>query len=123
MECIFFFKFEQSQPLVFLKLDFAQAYDKMNWELLFRTMLKMGVPKTLLRKEVKTRVYFNGAIIITFQIKKKVRQRCPLTPYLFIVVEEVFNFMIKEISKLGEIKGVTFIGGTIQQIIRQYDII
>ncbi len=118
---MFFFKksSEQSQPLVFLKLDFAQAYDKMNWELLFKTMLKMGVPKTLLRKEVKTRVYFNGAIIISFQIKKKVRQRCPLTPCLFIIVEEVFNFMIKEISKLGEIKG----GGTIQQIIRQYDII
>ncbi len=44
-------------------------------------------------------------------------------PYLFIVDEEVFNFMIKKISKFGEIKGVTFIGGTIQQIIWQCDII
>lgn len=80
IECIFFKNSEQSQPLVFLKLDFAQACDEMNWEPLFRAMV--GVTKTLLLKEVKTRVYFNGAIIISFQIKKKVRQMCPLKPYL-----------------------------------------
>jgi hypothetical protein len=45
----------------------------MNWELLFRAMVKMRVTKTLLLKEVKTRVHFNGAIIISFQIFKKVR--------------------------------------------------
>jgi hypothetical protein len=57
--------------LVFLKLNFAQACDKMNWDLWFRAMVKMGVTKKLLLKEVKTRVYFNDAIIISFQIKKK----------------------------------------------------
>ncbi len=31
------------QPFVFLKLDFAQACDKMNWEFLFKAMVKMGV--------------------------------------------------------------------------------
>jgi hypothetical protein len=43
----------RNQPLVFFKLNFAQACDKMNWEFLFRAMVKMGVPKKLLLKEVK----------------------------------------------------------------------
>jgi hypothetical protein len=34
-------------------LNFAQAYEKMNWEFLFRAMVKMGVPNKLLLKEVK----------------------------------------------------------------------
>jgi hypothetical protein len=54
---------------------------------------------------------------------KKSEAKVSFDPYLFIVVEEVFNVVIKKISKFGEIKGVTFIGGTIQQIIWQCDII
>jgi hypothetical protein len=34
---------QTSQPFVFLKLDFAQPCDKMNWEFLFKAMVKMGV--------------------------------------------------------------------------------
>jgi len=41
----------------------------MNWEFLFRAMVKMGVPKKLLLKEVEENIYFNGAIIVSFQIK------------------------------------------------------
>ncbi len=55
--------------LFFFKLNFAQACDKMNWEFLFRAMVKMGVPKKLLLKKIKARVYFDGAIIVSLQIK------------------------------------------------------
>jgi len=41
----------------------------MNWEFLFRAMVNMGVPKKLLLKEIKEKVYFDGAIIVSFQIK------------------------------------------------------
>jgi hypothetical protein len=34
---------QTSQPFVFLKLDFAQACDKMSWEFLFNAMVKTGL--------------------------------------------------------------------------------
>ena len=34
---------DQIQPLLFLKLDFAKAYDKVYWEFLFQVLEKIGV--------------------------------------------------------------------------------
>jgi hypothetical protein len=46
-----------------------------------------------------------------------VKERCPLAPYLFLIVGEVLNFMFREVLKLGDIKKITMLGGTMQQII------
>jgi hypothetical protein len=46
-----------------------------------------------------------------------VKEGWPLTPYLFCIVKEVLNFMFREAIKLGDIKKITMMGGTMQQII------
>jgi hypothetical protein len=43
--------------------------------------------------------------------------------YLIVFLPKFFNFMIKKMCNLGEIKIVTLVESTIQQIILQYDII
>jgi len=44
--------------------------------------------------------------IATFQIKRGVSQGCPLAPYLFLIMDEVWNIMIKQATTRGEIHGI-----------------
>jgi hypothetical protein len=39
-----------------------------------------------------------------------VKQGCPLVPYFFFLMGEVFNIMIKQVTKNGEIRGILFLG-------------
>ncbi len=75
--------------MVFLKLDFAKAYDKVNWGFLFDVMERVWITKEfigmvrVLFQEVDVIVYLNGSIIATFKIQCVVRWGCPLAPYIF----------------------------------------
>jgi hypothetical protein len=45
--------------------------------------------------DASTSVKVNGFATTPFEICKGVHQGCPLVPYLFLLVAEVFNAMIK----------------------------
>ncbi len=89
------------QFLVFLKFDFAKAYVKVGWDFMSLAMEKIGMANELINmvklllKNAEAIICINGSITKAFKIKKGVRQGCPLAPYLFILVDEVLNFMVK----------------------------
>jgi hypothetical protein len=56
--------------------------------------------------ETKAIVNVNGIPLLTFQISKGVQQGCPLISYLFILIGEVFNVLVKQAMESKEIKGV-----------------
>ncbi len=74
---------------MFLKFDFAKAYDKVNRGFLFDIMERVWITKEfigmvrVLFQEVDVIVCLNGSAIATFKIQCWVRQGCPLAPYLF----------------------------------------
>jgi hypothetical protein len=68
----------------------------------------------------KSTICFNGIRTSSFPIKREVKQGCPLVPYFFLLMGEVFNIMIKQVTKNGEIKGILFLGKEKEQIIDQY---
>lgn len=78
-----------NQPVVFLKLDFAKADDKVNWGFLLDVMERVWTTKEfigmvrVLFQEVDLIVCLNGSVIATFKIQCGVRQGCPLAPYFF----------------------------------------
>jgi hypothetical protein len=39
---------ESNQPLLFLKLDFSKAYDKLDWHFLFKALESLGFPSSFL---------------------------------------------------------------------------
>jgi hypothetical protein len=45
-------------------------------------------------------------------MKKKVKQEFPLTPYLFSLMGDVFNFMVKDVMRAREIERISFLGST-----------
>ena len=77
------------QPSVFIKLDFANAYDKVSWRFLFHAMRSMSyheqyVPWVqLLFRNASAAINLNGNPGKEFKIERGVRQGCPLAPYIF----------------------------------------
>ena len=113
------------QPTVFLKLDFAKAYDKVSWRFLFHAMHKMRINKQyigwmrLLFGNATAAVNINGSPGSNFQVERGVRQRCPLAPYLFLIVGEALTHVFKKAIGEGRIRGVVLPGGKKQQCISQ----
>jgi hypothetical protein len=91
---------QSNQFLVFLKLEFAKAFVKVGWDFMSLVIEMMGMAKEFINM---VKLLFKNAeaiiciICITkaFKIKRGVRQGCPLAPYLFILVDEVLNFMVE----------------------------
>ena len=111
------------QPTVFLKLDFSKAYDKVSWQFLFCTILKMNINNKfiqwvkLLFANISATVNLNETPGSTFKVERGVRQGCPIAPYLFILIGEVLTHIIKKAVVEGRLKGITLPRGKNQQSI------
>jgi hypothetical protein len=114
------------QEKIFLKLDFAKAYDKVSWDFLFLAMKRLGMDDEfidtikLLFQDAKSSSYLNGNMTHCFQIRKGVRHECPLLPYLFLLVGEILNILIKQLVGKREICRMVLIRGEREKILSQY---
>jgi hypothetical protein len=114
------------QPLIFLKLDFSNAYDMVDWGFLLKVLAKFGFPAEfvawtrMLFLDASASVKVNGSTITPFEICRGVRQGCPLAPYLFLVVAEVLNAMVKSEVYRGAILGIKLPMENRQQTLAQY---
>jgi hypothetical protein len=70
--------------------------------------------------DVESSIILNGGIIPSFSITRSVRQRCPLVPYLFFLVGEVFNIVIKDVMHNGMIEGIVMPNGNKGKTFYQY---
>jgi hypothetical protein len=103
---------KSKQSLIFLKLDFSKAYNKVEWTFLFDCMWKLGIfdefvnMTKILFKDVKVKVNVNEKPFEEFDIEKGVWQRCPLAPYLFFIIGKTLNAIIKKEQQEGRILGI-----------------
>ncbi|CAI7776480.1 unnamed protein product [Closterium sp. NIES-54] len=73
-----------------LLIDFEKAYDSVRRHFMLETIAKMGfLPRFVgwieaLLRDVHTRLCVNGWVGEKIQMRKGVRQGCPLAPYLFL---------------------------------------
>ena len=88
-----------------LKVDFEKAYDSVDWFFLDFVLEKMGFEKKWRKwiqacvSTVSLSVLVNGAPTRQFNIKRGLRQGCPLSPLLFnLVVEALSVVMDKSFS-------------------------
>ena len=114
------------QPTVFLKLDFSKAYDKVSWVFLFSAMRKLNISPIfikwvkLLFINATAAVNLNGSARESFKIEYRVRQGCPLAPYIFLIVGKTLTQVIKKAITKGRLRGIILPGGKKQQSISQY---
>jgi hypothetical protein len=95
-----------------LKLDLRKAFDCVDWEFLRLILLKIGLGIHMtnwIMSCVSTSsfvVLINGEATDFFRSGRGVRQGCPLSPLLFILVMEGLNRLLKHSFEEGLITGI-----------------
>ncbi|CAI7862180.1 unnamed protein product [Closterium sp. NIES-53] len=89
-----------------LLIDFEKAYDSVRRGFMMDTVAKLGFPPRFVRwiealhRDVHTRLCVNGWVGEQIEMRKGVRQGCPLVPYLFLCAVEPLSRLAEE-RKLG----------------------
>lgn len=97
---------------VVLKIDLSEAYDKVSWLYIRLILTHLGFGIAFIRWIMSciTMVYFfvliNGAASPFFHAKRELRQGCPLSLLLFLLVTEGLSGAIKEVKAQGHFKGI-----------------
>ena len=82
-------------PLAILSLDQEKAFDRVDWGFMRSTLVAMGFGPSfvawvdLFYHRVQSSVNVNGHISGFFSLSRGVRQGCPLSPFLYVLVSEV----------------------------------
>jgi hypothetical protein len=117
---------QTNQPLLFLKLDFLKAYDKVDLRFLFQSLTRLGFSFAfidmvrLLFQDAAAHVSINGKSTAAYSIQQGVRQGCPLVPYFFLVIGKILNHCIKCEACQGRIQGIEIPGAHEPQIMAQF---
>ena len=100
-----------------LKLDLANAFDRVRHSFLLAVLQKMGFDSnfiTLINSCISgpwISPLINGRPGPFFQSSRGLRQGCPLSPYLFILMVESFNKALDQMRCAGLITGIKFGNG------------
>ena len=86
----------QKQDLAALFLDFEKAYDRVDWDFMEGTLLRMGFPNRWIRGVSALYRNAHSSLLFArdggrrFSISRSVRQGCPIAPFLFLLAFSVF---------------------------------
>ena len=100
------------EALVAVKLDISKAYDQVEWSYLEATLRKMGFHEKWIAlmmmcvRMVSYSVLINGEPKGMIVPSRGLRQRDPISPYLFLLCTEGLSAMLKKEENEGYIKGV-----------------
>ena len=90
-----------NSPVALLSLDQEKAFDRVEWSFMRDTLLKMGFGPSfvgwvdLFYCGVQSAVDVNGHVSPFFSLSRGVRQGCPLSPLLYVLVAEVLACNIR----------------------------
>lgn len=102
-------KFTKARRLIF-KVNFEKAYDSINWNYLFEMLKYMEFPEKWIKwikesvSSAMANVLVNGSPSGEFQLTRGLRQRDPLSPFLYLAVAEGFNVLMMKAVREGLIK-------------------
>jgi hypothetical protein len=93
-----------------IKVDLAKAYDRLNWDFIYHTLLEVGYPEKWIEvvrvavTSVRTNVKWNGVRAEYFQLERGIRQGDPISRYLFVLCMDKLSHLITHAAHKGEWK-------------------
>lgn len=94
---------------VALKIDISKAYDRVDWGFLERMMLKLGFDRNwtdlvmLCVRTVNYTALVNGEPVGPIVPQRGLRQRCPLSPYMFIICAQGLSCLVDRAVTCGDV--------------------
>ena len=101
------------QPIALLSLDQEKAFDRVDWGFMHSTLVSMGFGQSFVKwvdlfyTDASSAVSVNGYLSSFFSLSRGVRQGCPLSPLLYVLVSEVLAVNIRANPR---IEGLTLPG-------------
>lgn len=91
---------------ILVTLDQEKAFDRVDHEFLMRTLAKFGFGPTfcqwvsLFYNNVVSRIIVNGNLSDPVFLGRGVRQGCPLSPLLYVLVSEVLSTQVRNCPEI-----------------------
>eukprot|EP00253_Pinus_taeda_P022407 PITA_22407 len=110
-EVIHSVKQKKKKKGVVLKIDLSKAYDRINWLYLRLLLTHLGFNYSFISwimrciSNVSFAVLINGSASPFFKSQRGLRQGCPLSPLLFLLVTEGLSRLIHKARRAEKIKG------------------
>ncbi|KAL2653622.1 hypothetical protein R1flu_021750 [Riccia fluitans] len=107
----------QREPVIFCKLDFVKAFDRVQHSFLWATMWRMGFSPTIIEltqalvSEGHAKVHLNGRYTKTFKLERGVEQGCPISPLLLAINTQPLMRLLTEGERKGELVGISILRG------------
>lgn len=98
-----------------IKLDMANAFDRVNHAFLQAVLMKFGISEHFTSRIMEcishnwTAPLINGRPCNAFKSSRGLRQGCPLSPFLYIIMAETLSLHLENKHKVKEITGVEIV--------------
>ena len=92
-------------PGLLVLIDFEKAFDTIEWDFLFKTMKSYNFGNTfinwikLLYSNITACTINNGYLSRNLTLERGIRQGCPLSALLFILVAEILSINLRSNEK------------------------
>jgi hypothetical protein len=98
-----------------LKLGLSKPYDRINWTFLRLILIKMGIHISSINwimgriESALFTIMINGSPSNFFQSSRGLKQGCPLSPFLFLIIVDTLRRLFCEVRSKGDFRGVKII--------------
>ena len=92
---------DEAIPAAIISLDQEKAFDRVEWQFMEKVLVKMGFGPSfskwigLMYSCVYSKVIVNGHLTEAFPVSRGVRQGCPLSPLLYVLVTETMACRVR----------------------------
>lgn len=100
------------KKLAALKIDFSKAFDRISWNFIIALLKRMQFPPAFVNliyqclSTVEYHFMLNDKEIFALELKCGIRQRDPLSPYLYILAANVLSCLISKAVATNQWEGI-----------------